>query len=118
MRRPYVLAQSGELSLGFCVRASAAVFAVILWTNKCRIGYYSAVYDEVSLSTTECSGASPYFCLIHWSDYNLSTLIYSDHFLLQNISLLCIVECFSRMVGHLHNIVHRVCACGLMPMTK
>ena len=32
-------------------------------------------YDEVSLSTTECSGAGPSFCLIHWSDYNLSMLI-------------------------------------------
>ena len=53
-------------------------------------------YDEVSLSTTECSGAGPSFCLIHWSDYNT----HSDHFLLQNISLLCIVECFSRMIGY------------------
>ena len=32
-------------------------------------------YDEVSLSTIECSGASPSFCLIYWSDSNQFTLI-------------------------------------------
>ena len=56
-------------------------FAGVLCESRSFCGPISAglaitvQYDEVSLSTTECSGASPSFCLIYWSDSNQFTLI-------------------------------------------
>ena len=99
----YILALSAELSLGFCVRASDAVFSLsffgqisaglaitVQYMMRCLFLLLS-ILVQVHLSVSSIGQTIIYLCS------------YNDQFLLQNRSLLY-YKSFSRMVGYTYKV--------------